>query len=431
MKIEIINHAAIIIECGPVKLLCDPWFVGTCFEQGWGLKYDNPQCFEAARTCTHLWVSHFHGDHFHVATLLELVKVNPEIIVLGNHSFNFQLDNALKKIGFANVIPLLERERMEIAENIAITRYPTTGIDNMLLLEGGNIRLLNYNDCNLPDKAIKLLVKKIGRVDILLNNYNHAGKLLSYPLPSTKEIKDELKTNYLRKTVLFSPGLVIPFASDHYYRAAESQEQNDSLMEVIEIAVLDSRIIPLTVGELVEVDDQLNFVRRISSVPITRNKREVIERNCFRSFAELSTAFDDYAVRMRKSFLYLTFWLPELLVEIPDLGLLVALSINRKIRIVERPHSHHISATSEALYAWFSKPYGIDSFWVGAHFEINQTAIVPLRWQLLVGLLTENKLDLLSMAKLLFSVGGIKFLWARREEIVAIASNMTLKVGQR
>lgn len=431
MKIEIINHASIIIECGPVKLLCDPWFAGTCFEQGWGLKYDNPQCFEAASTCTHLWISHFHGDHFHVATLLELVKVNPAIIVLGNHSFNFQLDNALKRLGFTNIISLPERKKINLAETIVITRYPTTGIDNMLLLEGGNTRLLNYNDCNLPDKAIKSLIKKIGRVDILLNNYNHAGKLLSYPLPSAEEIKGELKSSYLQKSILFNPGRIIPFASDHYYRAAESQEQNESLMEVNEIAVLDPRIIALAVGEAVEIDEQLNCTRYLTSNRVAKNKREVIERNHSRSLVELSIAFDNYAARMRKSFLYLTFWLPELFVEIPDLGLLVALNINRKIRIVDTPHSYHISATSEALHAWFSKPYGIDSFWVGAHFEINQTAIVPLRWQLLVGLLTENKLDLLSMIKLLFSVGGIKFLWARREEIIAIASNMTLKVGQR
>ena len=431
MKIEILNHAAIVIESGTLKLLCDPWFSGTCFEQGWGLKYHNPQCFEVAKSCTHLWISHFHGDHFHVATLRELARINPEIIVLGNHSVNFQLDSALKNIGFLNVIPLLERQEMEIADNIKIIRYPTTGIDNMLLLECDNIRLLNYNDCNLPVKAIKTLVKKLGRIDVLLNNYNHAGKLLSYPLPSTKEIKDDLKADYLRKSVLFNPRYIIPFASDHYYRAAETQEQNESLMEVNEISALDPRVIPLAVGEIVEFDGYLNLTRHKPSGLIVKNKREIIERTSPRSFEELRAAFAIYAARMRKSFIYLTFWLPELLVEIPDLKVVVTLSINKGLTIVDQPHNYHISATSEALYAWFNKPYGIDSFWVGAHFEINQAAIVPLRWQLLVGLLTENKLDLLSMTKLMFSADGIRFLWARREEIVAIASNMTFKVGSR
>jgi hypothetical protein len=395
------------------------------------LKYHNPQCFEVAKCCTHLWISHFHEDHFHVATLRELARINPEIIVLGNHSVNFQLDNALKNIGFTNVIPLLERKELVIADNIKITRYPTTGIDNMLLLECDNIRLLNYNDCNLPIKAIKTLVIKLGRIDILLNNYNHAGKLLSYPLPSAEEIKKDLKADYLRKSVLFYPRYIIPFASDHYYRAAESQEQNESLMEVNEISDLDPRVIPLTVGEVAEFDGQLNLTRHKSSSFVLKNKREIIGRNNPRKFEELRDAFADYAARMRKSFIYLTFWLPDLFVEIPDLDVIVTLSINKGLTIVDRPHDYHISATSEALYAWFSKPYGIDSFWVGAHFEINQAAIVPLRWQLLVGLLTENKLDLLSMAKLMFSADGIKFLWARREEIVAIASNLTFKVGQR
>lgn len=431
MNVQILNHAAIVIESGPVKLLCDPWFSGTCFEQGWGLKYHNPQCFEIAKTCTHLWISHFHGDHFHVATLRELLRINPAIIVLGNRSFNFQLDDALKSIGFANVISLLEREKTQIADDFAITRYPTTGIDNMLLVESNTIKLLNYNDCNLPVKAIESLINKIGRVDILLNNYNHAGKLLSYPLPAASEIKDELKIDYLTKSRLFNPRFIIPFASDHYYRAAESQEQNESLMRVEEISDLDPRIIPLATGETAEFDNQLTLVRHSSSALVAKNEREIIIRSHPKNFTELSAAFDVYAARLRKSFIYLLFWLPELYVEISDLKIVTAISINNKIRIINQPHSYHISATSEALYSWFSKPYGIDSFWVGAHFEMNQTAIVPLRWQLLIGLLTENKIDLLSMIKMIFSVGGVKFLWARREEIVAIVSNFTFKVGQR
>ena len=431
MKIKLLNHASIIVECGPIKLLCDPWFSGTCFEQGWGLKFFNPQCFDLAMQCTHLWVSHFHGDHFHAETLRELVKLNPKIQVLGNNSFNFQMDDAFRRIGFENVIPLLEREKIKISEDVEIIRYPTTGIDNMLLLEYKGTRLLNYNDCNLSSKALNALIKKIGRVDIVLNNYNHAGKILSCPLPSISEIKDEQKTEFLNKSILFNPRYIIPFASDHYYRAAESLEQNKSLININELSSLDLRIIPMKVGEAIKFDGQLNIVKYYSTASVQENEYGVVAYSNPKTFLELSNSFAKYAEKIQKSFLYLVFWLPVLNIKITDLDLVVSVRLNKSLKIVAESEKYHISATSEALYSWFNKDYGIDGFWVGAHFEINQNSTFPLRWQLLIGLLTENKLDLLSLSKSIFSSSGIKFLWARREEIMAIILNFNFKVGQR
>ena len=182
------------------------------------------------------------------------------------------MDDAFRRIGFENVIPLLERKKIKISEDVEIIRYPTTGIDNMLLLEYKGTRLLNYNDCNLSSKALNALIKKIGRVDIALNNYNHAGKILSCPLPSISEIKDEQKTEFLNKSILFNPRYIIPFASDHYYRAAESLEQNKSLININELSSLDLRIIPMKVGEAIKFDGQLNIVKYYSTASVQENE---------------------------------------------------------------------------------------------------------------------------------------------------------------
>ena len=40
-----------------------------------------------------------------------------------------------------------------------------------------------------------------------------------------------MKANFLAQMKSFDPRYVIPFASFHYYRAPETQEQNISLME--------------------------------------------------------------------------------------------------------------------------------------------------------------------------------------------------------
>src|SRR5918996_3647131 len=104
----------------------------------------------------------------------KLLEVNPKITVLGNHSYNFQLDEAIRNIGFRNVIALPERKTIRIDRNIELTRYPATGIDNMLHIKNRDISILNYNDCNLPRLSQRLLKKKIGNVDFFMANFNHA-----------------------------------------------------------------------------------------------------------------------------------------------------------------------------------------------------------------------------------------------------------------
>ena len=40
MKIKFINHACIIVESGGQRIMCDPWFEGSSFDNGWSLMYE-------------------------------------------------------------------------------------------------------------------------------------------------------------------------------------------------------------------------------------------------------------------------------------------------------------------------------------------------------------------------------------------------------
>ena len=231
MKIEYLNHASVIIKSGDVSLLCDPWFSGTAFGGGWGLQYDNPDAFDKAKSCSHLWVSHFHPDHLHIPTLKQLAAVSPDITALANDSANFRVSEALQRAGFRNIVPLYERRKLRLTSDITVTRFPTAGIDNMLLIETPEGTILNYNDCHLPIDAVKLLKSKIGKVDVLLSNFNHAIKFLDNPRRTDDDIRDELKTNYKKVVDAIDPRWAIPFASAHYYRSPHTLWQNESLLQ--------------------------------------------------------------------------------------------------------------------------------------------------------------------------------------------------------
>lgn len=84
---------------------------------------------------THLWVSHYHGDHLHLPTLRRIASANPRMEVYANVSDNFEMVTPLRAAGFVRIHPLSERRRTRVEEDLYLTRYPCTGIDNCLLIE--------------------------------------------------------------------------------------------------------------------------------------------------------------------------------------------------------------------------------------------------------------------------------------------------------
>jgi hypothetical protein len=420
MKIHLLNHACITVSASGMTLLIDPWLIGESFEAGWGLKYDNRSALDACRECTHLWVSHFHSDHFHMPTLRELYKINPGIVIIGNRSFNFRLDTAIARAGFQNILPFDERKTLHLNQQFKVTRFPTTGIDNMLLIQTGEGTVLNFNDCNIPEKARRRLARKIGPVDIFLSNFNHAGKLIEHPVADAEAIRNRQKETYLANQASFRAQFLVPFASYHYYRASESLTQNESLLQLDDMQALDKRIVPLRIGDELGFDVQANActVQR-SGDEVVENEQTIVRRERSYTFEELQNAAAAYSNKIRNRFLGLSRLLPGLNILVTDLNISVAFHLHRQLRVLPDGETRHIAAHSESLIKWWSKIYGTDSFVVGAHFDIADDP-VPLKWQILFGLLIENRLDAFSMMKMLVSPAGMRFLWNRREEILAI-----------
>ena len=424
MEIEYLNHASIIIRDGAVRLLIDPWLWGTCFEEGWGLRYNNPEAIEKTKDCTHIWVSHFHQDHFHRPTLFKILELNPNIQFIGNRSYNFQLDDAAKQMGFKNVDSLFERKPLALNEQFTITRIPTTGIDNMLLIKTSKEVILNYNDCNIPLLSQKKLKKRIGHIDYLLTNFNHAGKLFLYPYPPAAVIREKLVKSFSDNYTVFDPDHILPFASYHYYRAPESFKQNEAMLDVTDLMQLSPKIINWHPGDkLTTISGKPEIVRVTETI---RNIPDKLERKRSYSIEELKKAATSFSKILRSKFGFLSKFSPSLLIHVTDLNELIGMHPNKGFFIPGANSQPHITAHSEALYNWFSKPYGTDTFVVGAHFDIVNENRVPLKWKIVIGLLVDNKLDARSVMKMLFKKDGLGFLWNRREEMLGVLLNFRL-----
>jgi L-ascorbate metabolism protein UlaG (beta-lactamase superfamily) len=433
MKIDYLNHASVIIKSGGQSLLSDPWFSGTAFGGGWGLQYDNPEALQKAQTCTHLWISHFHPDHLHMRTLQQLAAVAPDIVALANDSANFRISEALQRAGFKNIVPLYERRKLPLTSDIKVTRYPTAGIDNMLLIETPEGRILNYNDCHLPIGALKSLLSKIGKVDILLSNFNHAIKFLDNPPKSDEEIRNQLKTNYKKVLDAINPTWAIPFASAHYYRTRDTSWQNRSLLQSEDLVELDSRILPLRIGSEVTFDHKLQPTLSPPSAKVRRNTQDIKSETESVPFDAVVNAAKEFGKHLKQSLLGLAFWIPELRIRVEEYRRVIRFDVNNQVFAEADRDSEdaHIEAHSSALHQWFTKPYGADSFFIGGHFAVLSKSTKPIKRVLLACSLMEKRLSPRSLAQYALRPAGIKFLLNRREEIVITLSQGRLRVGDR
>lgn len=427
---KLLNHASFLLSSGGTRLLFDPWYEGTCFRGGWGLRYDNPDALTDAATATHLWISHYHGDHLHLPTLRRLASSNPGLHVFANVSDNFEMVTPLRAAGFTQVHPLSERRRVRVDEDLFITRYPCTGIDNFLVIETAGVKIMNFNDCNLPVSSIRSLVRRIGRIDLLFTNFNHAYKLLEPADAAT--VKTRLAGRFKRILDAVRPVRAVPFASMHRYLSPDSQDQNGKMLTSEDLSAADERVLSLGFGDICEwtAGEELRILRRRPALEPSPGILKTYTNSV--SEPELRRALEEYLDHLRGYFGPLCACVPTLRIRIKDWaegGLEADLGRASSTRLTTGPY--HIASHSSTILDWCSKPYGTDALFVGADFEILDADTKAVRRMILAGDLYDNRMTPLHVVRMLLRRSGWSFLWNRREEILGVLRQASFRVGGR
>ncbi len=432
VRIHYLNHASLLIEAGQVRMLFDPWLEGTAFSGGWGLRYENPDALKVAATATHLWISHWHSDHLHGPSLTKLARLNPDMTVLANVSANFSMVERMTSFGFRDVRPIGERETLQLDRGTTCCRYPTAGIDNMLHIQSGSWSMLNYNDCNLPAKAIRSLRRRIGPIDLLLTNYNHAGKLFD-------AVDDELRKQQLLEMLELTADAigarrVVPFASSHYYRTEESADQNGSMLsfsDLENLAKRDERFVVLRIGDEATLPSPAEATVRHRQPPLQEREREKHDYGPSVPWEDLLAEASGRCLALHSQFLRVSrIAVPELVVRVTDHQRNLRLRIGKEAVEADASQSPHIEAHSQALRIWLARRFGDDTFIAGAHFRIVDPDTNAIERWALVTLLEASHLDPQSCLQYLVERDGRRFLWNRREEIMATLLGRRVKAGR-
>ena len=244
MKITALNSASVLIEDENsqenVKILCDPWLDGEEYFGSWGMypQYEfRPEKFEDV---DFIYISHIHPDHCSGKTLKKLNKKIPVII----HNFpEKSLKFTIENYGF-KVIEIEHNLRIRLKRNVFInilaadncdpnicgklmgcglleTKFGTTQIDTMSIIDNGKEVIVNTNDCpfQIAKNTAKIVKSMYPKIDLLLVGYVKAS---SYPqtfeLTEDEKIKEsiikqEQKLETTKEYIdLFEPKYYIPFA---------------------------------------------------------------------------------------------------------------------------------------------------------------------------------------------------------------------------
>ena len=410
-SIVFVNHACFYVETDETILLVDPWVEGPAFNGMWNLldtSTSNDQLIDILSSkekpiC--IWYSHEHSDHFSVSFIREAVEsgLNPVIYVrptLDNRVLNYlrQLDLRVES---------KSRHRFELGNSLWLTIYEFGRYDSYSLIEIGEFKILNLNDCGISSsESVKNALRNIEtsgvtEIDLLATQFGIAS-WVGNPSESKKiaAAAEGVLERVRRQVDVFKPTYLMPFASfslfshpDNFFLNAFQNDLQDvcELLENHAVQVLepyrdcewaiDGK--DVSQGKNGDAHQHWKLVREKSLIAISNRLFDESGSSLGTDsldvdIDEIRAAWESMDLRLSNGFW--PFWsilkrilfYPKLFVMLSDYDEMVALSYRSGVRGPMRRHrASHLKMRSEILVSVLSSEYGADALTAGAAFEVS------------------------------------------------------------
>jgi UDP-MurNAc hydroxylase len=220
LKFTVIGHAGLLVESSGVKLVVDPWIIGTCYWRSW-LNFPPALADRSLfADVDYIYLTHHHWDHFHGPSLR---RMSPRATVLVPRAPTTHLVDSLRYFDFPAVREIAHAETVRLSPTLSVTSYHFgLAIDSVLVIEDGIHTLVDLNDCKITGRSLRQLTERHRHVDFLLRSHSSAS-----PYPHCVEADDPADLQYRqdedylvefrRSAELIRPTYAIPFASNHCY----------------------------------------------------------------------------------------------------------------------------------------------------------------------------------------------------------------------
>jgi UDP-MurNAc hydroxylase len=438
-RVKILSHASILIEVDGKKIITDPWYFGTAFNDGWELSYKS-NLDEIKATIIDvdiIWISHEHPDHLHFPTLKWISEfAKKDVVIYFQKNNSEKVFEALRKLGFENFHHMQHLKKIPISSNVQIMCYAHRHLDACLgVFVGEKFWLLNINDTELNTQDINIISKRFGAPYVLYNQFSIAGfdGIKSHLAADAKEVLETMVEHHK----LLKAQLTVPFASFVRFARKDNQFMNEFANTVFDakekfIASHANMVLQSIGGDYLEwqeVDKPAINERKIDeqgmtyfSLPQDENHDEhvysVIPKH------ELKSAIEDRVnewQNVTNKFVFKFLKLETIKFSITDWGnetWELNFQTFRFSKLSEKKFD--ISIASQPLLQAFKLPFGIQTLGVSGRYRIaDEYKEVPSTWKKIRVLSSLYNAEIFLSVKSIFSLHTLLWAWERKNGLMS------------
>src|SRR5262249_22372528 len=176
MKFTILSHAGLCVEHNGVRIISDPWLLGSCYWRSWWNFPEPPADLIEGLKPDYIYLTHLHWDHFHGASLKKLFSRTTPILVPQVPTTRMLRD--LAWLGFHNVTEVPHGGQIQLGKDFALHSYQfDIAVDSAVLLVGGGYTIFNCNDCKSFGLPLKQITNRFPKIDFVLKSYSSASAI--------------------------------------------------------------------------------------------------------------------------------------------------------------------------------------------------------------------------------------------------------------
>jgi UDP-MurNAc hydroxylase len=235
VRVTFLGQAGLYLETRAGSILCDPWFNPAYFGSWFPFPANDGIDPRSIGSPDYLYVSHLHHDHFDPQWLTEHCSKDATVI-LPDYPVD-DLRHELHGLGFRRFVETADCEPIDLGGGLRIMvmalQAPTDGPlgDSALLLDDGEVRILNMNDSR-PTDPDRLL--PFGPLDLLFLQFSGA---IWYPMVYEFPPKAKVTLAHKKRVVqlaraqryieILAPTFVVPSAGPPCFLDDDLFDQND------------------------------------------------------------------------------------------------------------------------------------------------------------------------------------------------------------
>lgn len=246
MRIEWVNHAALVVEHADIRLITDPWIQGLVFNNSWAHVSPTRFTYKDFQNISHVWFSHEHPDHFNPPDLDCIDRqTRAGISVLFQQTVDRKVIDYCKRIGFANARELVPRHQYWLPNGMCLMCDKASNeTDSWLYLRADQTSLLNLNDCVFRTKReLERIKSLVGTVDVLFTQFSYANWQGNRDDVERRRGAARKKIEQMRAQIaVLRPRFVVPFASYVWFCNENNFFMNDAVNRIEDVFTILAEI---------------------------------------------------------------------------------------------------------------------------------------------------------------------------------------------